>query len=120
MIHSVTGRLVEGKLLRRRPLRDPHHSASLPAPVGGGTRANPGGISLAHHGVLSLDELPEFARPTLEAPRQPLETGHVSVARANAHVRYPARVQLVAAMSPCRRGHLDDEALAYRRIAPGR
>jgi magnesium chelatase family protein len=115
MIHSVAGRLEEGKLLRRRPFRDPHHSASLPALAGGGMRAKPGEISLAHHGVLFLDELPEFARPTLEALRQPLETGHVSVARANAHVRYPARVQLVAAMNPCRCGHLDDENLACSR-----
>lgn len=111
MIHSLAGQLSEGKLLRRRPFRDPHHSASLPALVGGGQRARPGEISLAHHGVLFLDELPEFQRATLEALRQPLEVGSVSIARANAHVRYPARVQLVAAMNPCRCGHLGDPAL---------
>jgi magnesium chelatase family protein len=111
MIHSLAGQLSEGKLLRRRPFRDPHHSASLPALVGGGQRARPGEISLAHHGVLFLDELPEFQRASLEALRQPLEAGSVSIARANAHVRYPARVQLVAAMNPCRCGHLGDPAL---------
>jgi magnesium chelatase family protein len=111
MIHSLAGNLSEGKLLRRRPFRDPHHSASLPALVGGGLRARPGEISLAHLGVLFLDELPEFQRSTLEALRQPMETGRVSIARANAHVTYPARVQVVAAMNPCRCGHLGDPAL---------
>ncbi len=115
MIHSVAGQLEGGRLLRQRPFRDPHHSASLPALVGGGLRAKPGEVSLAHLGVLFLDELPEFARATLEALRQPLETGRVSIARANAHVTYPARVQLVAAMNPCRCGHLDDPALACNR-----
>ncbi|WP_366556081.1 YifB family Mg chelatase-like AAA ATPase [Aquibaculum sediminis] len=115
MIHSVAGTLEEGKLLRQRPFRDPHHSASLPSLVGGGHRAKPGEVSLAHNGVLFLDELPEFARATLEALRQPLETGRVSIARANAHVTYPARVQLVAAMNPCRCGHLDDPAQACAR-----
>jgi magnesium chelatase family protein len=112
MIHSLAGSLSEGRLIRKRPFRDPHHSASLPALVGGGLRARPGEVSLAHLGVLFLDELPEFQRQTLESLRQPMETGRVTVARANAHVTYPARVQLVAAMNPCRCGHLDDAALA--------
>ena len=112
MIHSVAGQLTEGRLLRRRPFRDPHHSASVPALVGGGMRARPGEISLAHNGVLFLDELPEFARGALEALRQPLETGRATVARANAQVSYPARIQLVAAMNPCRCGYLGDPALA--------
>ena len=115
MIHSVAGLLQDGGLMRQRPYRDPHHSASLPALVGGGTRARPGEISLAHLGVLFLDELPEFARATLESLRQPLESGRAVVARANAHVTYPARVQLVAAMNPCRCGHLGDPAQACAR-----
>src|SRR5258708_7535890 len=116
MVHSVAGLLAGGRLMRRRPFRDPHHSASMPALVGGGgQRARPGEISLAHNGVLFLDELPEFARAALEALRQPLETGRALVARANAHVTYPARVQLVAAMNPCRCGHLDDPAQACTR-----
>jgi len=115
MVHSVAGALDGGRLMRRRPFRDPHHSASLPALVGGGLRARPGEISLAHNGVLFLDELPEFARPTLESLRQPLESGRATVARANHHVTYPARFQLVAAMNPCRCGHLDDPALACTR-----
>ena len=108
MIHSVAGLLRDGKLLRQRPFRDPHHSASTPALVGGGQRGRPGEVSLAHLGVLFLDELPEFQRATLEALRQPMETGRATVARVNAHVTYPARVQLVAAMNPCKCGHLDD------------
>ena len=94
----------------RRRFRDPHHSATLQALVGGGPRARPGEVSLAHHGVLFLDELPEFNRATLDALRQPMETGRVTVARANAHVTYPARFQMVAAMNPCRCGHLMDPA----------
>lgn len=112
MIHSVAGLLDGGRLLTRRPYRDPHHSASVPALVGGGQRARPGDISLAHNGVLFLDELPEFQRGALEALRQPLESGRAVISRANSHVAYPARVQLVAAMNPCRCGYLDDPALA--------
>ncbi len=112
MIHSVAGALAGGRLLRRRPFRDPHHSCSVASLVGGGMRARPGEVSLAHNGVLFLDELPEFNRQCLESLRQPLESGRATVARANAHVTYPARVQLVAAMNPCRCGHLDDPMLA--------
>ncbi len=108
MIHSLAGMLPDGGLVRTRPFRDPHHSASLPAMIGGGTRAKPGEISLAHRGVLFLDELPEFARGTLESLRQPLETGKALVARVNAHVTYPAQFQLIAAMNPCRCGYLGD------------
>jgi magnesium chelatase family protein len=116
MIHSVAGQLTGGRLLMRRPFRDPHHSTTLPALIGGGARARPGDASLAHHGALFLDELPEFDRRTLEALRQPLEPGRAVVARANAHVTYPARFQLVAAMNPCRCGYLDDPALACSRV----
>lgn len=108
MIHSLAGSLPEGGLIRTRPYRDPHYSASLPALIGGGAKARPGEISLAHNGVLFLDELPEFARATLESLRQPLETGQALVARAAKHVTYPARFQLVAAMNPCRCGYLGD------------
>ena len=108
MIQSVAGSIAGGQLTRQRPFRDPHHSASLAALVSGGSRAKPGEVTLAHLGVLFLDELPEFARNALEALRQPLESGRITVSRANAHVTYPARVQLVAAMNPCRCGYLDD------------
>ena len=118
MIHSVAGQIGAAGLCRARPYRDPHHSASLPALVGGGLKVRPGEASLAHRGVLFLDELPEFNRATLEALRQPMETGRVTVARANNHVSYPARFQLVAAMNPCRCGYLGDEARTCSR-APG-
>jgi len=115
MVASVAGELGGGRIRRRRPFRSPHHSASMPALVGGGLKVRPGEISLAHLGVLFLDELPEFQRAVLDSLRQPLETGNVSVARANTHVTFPARVQLVAAMNPCRCGHLGDPALACSR-----
>lgn len=115
MIASMAGTLDATRISRSRPFRSPHHSASMPALVGGGAKARPGEVSLAHLGVLFLDELPEFQRGVLDALRQPLETGHVEVARAAAHIRWPARVQLVAAMNPCRCGHLDDAGLACAR-----
>jgi magnesium chelatase family protein len=108
MIHSVAGLLDGGRLLTRPPFREPHHSASQPAMTGGGYRARPGEVSLAHRGVLFLDELPEFPRQTLESLRQPMETGRTTVSRAAAHVTYPARFQLIAAMNPCRCGYLGD------------
>jgi len=104
MVHSVAGLIAKGELSRARPFRSPHHSASMAALTGGGIKAKPGEVSLAHNGVLFLDELPEFSAQALDSLRAPLETGEVMVARANAHLRYPARVQLVAAMNPCRCG----------------
>jgi magnesium chelatase family protein len=115
MVASMAGELEGGRLVRTRPFRSPHHSASMPALVGGGMKARPGEVSLAHLGVLFLDELPEFQRGALDSLRQPLETGTVMVARAAAHVSYPARVQLIAAMNPCRCGHLGDPAQACSR-----
>jgi magnesium chelatase family protein len=118
LVHSVAGMLAEGRLLRRPPFREPHHSASTAALVGGGQRARPGEISLAHLGVLFLDEWPEFPRPALEALRQPMETGRTTISRVNAHVTYPARFQCVAAMNPCRCGYLGDASRECAR-APG-
>lgn len=106
MIHSIAGELKDGEISFERPYRDPHHSASTPALVGGGRKGVPGEISLAHNGVLFLDELPEFNRSTLDALRQPLETGYVSISRVHCHTQYPANFQLVAAMNPCRCGYL--------------
>lgn len=115
MISSVSGGLEQGRMTRARPFRAPHHSASMAALVGGGLRVKPGEVSLAHLGVLFLDELPEFQRMVLDSLRQPLESGEVTVARANAHMTFPARVQLIAAMNPCRCGYLGDAALACSR-----
>lgn len=106
MIHSIAGELKDGEISFDRPYRDPHHNASTPALIGGGRKGIPGEISLAHNGVLFLDELPEFNRATLEALRQPLETGYVSISRVNCHTQYPANFQLIAAMNPCRCGYL--------------
>lgn len=116
MVHSLAGLLDEGGISRIRPFREPHHTASMAAIVGGGRGAKPGEISLAHNGVLFMDEFPEFARTVLETLRQPIETGDVVVARANAHVRYPCRFMLVAAANPCRCGHMSDPARACARV----
>ncbi|MCB1517697.1 MAG: YifB family Mg chelatase-like AAA ATPase [Hyphomicrobiaceae bacterium] len=104
MIQSIAGELHGGKLSERRPFRAPHHSASMAALVGGGLRVKPGEVSLAHNGVLFLDELPEFSPQVLDSLRQPLEAGETVIARANARVSYPARFQLIAAMNPCKCG----------------
>jgi magnesium chelatase family protein len=115
MVHSVAGMLQDGRLVTRPPFREPHHSASQAAIAGGGNRAKPGEVSLAHRGVLFFDEMPEFPRATLEALRQPMESGHTTVSRASAHITYPARFQLVGAMNPCRCGYLDDAGRACGR-----
>jgi len=115
MIASVAGVIENGALTNKRPFRAPHHSASMPALVGGGLRARPGEVSLAHHGVLFLDELPEFQPQALDALRQPLETGEVAIARANHRITYPARFMLVAAMNPCRCGRASDPGFTCRR-----
>lgn len=115
MIASIAGELADGRLSDRRPFRAPHHSASMAALVGGGLRARPGEVSLAHNGVLFLDELPEFAPQVLDGLRQPLESGQVVIARANHRVSYPARIQLVAAMNPCRCGHAGEPGWTCRK-----
>ncbi|TCP59825.1 magnesium chelatase family protein [Rhodovulum bhavnagarense] len=115
MIHSLAGLLDEGGISRHRPFREPHHTASMAAIVGGGRDAKPGEISLAHNGVLFMDEFPEFTRAVLETLRQPIETGEIVVARANAHTRYPCRFLLVAAANPCKCGYLADPARACAR-----
>ena len=114
MVASIAGEIKDGQLSNRRPFRNPHHSASQAALVGGGLRAKPGEMALAHHGVLFLDELPEFQPKTLESLRQPLETGQTVIARANHHVTYPARFQLIAAMNPCRCGGGEGESACRR------
>lgn len=116
MIHSLAGLLSEGGISRQRPFREPHHTASVAAIVGGGRNAKPGEISLAHNGVLFMDEFPEFPRTVLETLRQPIETGEVVVARANAHTRYPCRFLLVAAANPCKCGYLAEPARACARV----
>mgnify|MGYP001210811509 CR=1 FL=1 len=113
-IHSLAGELSGGRLGRQRPFRAPHHSASMAALVGGGSKPNPGEVALAHLGVLFLDELPEFAPPVLDSLRQPLETGETAIARANHRVTFPSRIQLVAAMNPCRCGHAGEPGFACR------
>ena len=115
MIASVAGEIEGGALTSRRPFRSPHHSASMPALTGGGARARPGEISLAHQGVLFLDELPEFDPRVLDSLRQPMENGEVSVSRANHRVTYPARFMLIAAMNPCRCGHAYEPGYACKR-----
>jgi magnesium chelatase family protein len=115
MIASVAGEIEGGALTNARPFRSPHHSASMPALVGGGLRARPGEISLSHNGVLFLDELPEFSAQTLDSLRQPIETGEVAIARANHRITYPARFMLVAAMNPCRCGRANDPGFACKR-----
>ncbi|MGE0524447.1 MAG: YifB family Mg chelatase-like AAA ATPase [Variibacter sp.] len=120
MIASVAGEIAEGALTSRRPFRAPHHSASMPALVGGGVRARPGEISLAHNGVLFLDEFAEFPPSVLDSLRQPLETGEVAIARVNHRVSYPARFMLIAAMNPCRCGRADDPGFTCRRGANAR
>ncbi|MEQ8294615.1 MAG: YifB family Mg chelatase-like AAA ATPase [Roseovarius sp.] len=115
MIHSLAGLIEEGGINRARPFREPHHTASMAAIVGGGRRASPGEISLAHNGVLFMDEFPEFTRSVLETLRQPVESGEVVVARANAHVKYPCRFMLVAAANPCKCGYLPDASRACAR-----
>lgn len=116
MIHSVAGMLKGGELTDRRPFRAPHHSASMAALVGGGIHARPGEVSLAHHGVLFLDELPEFQPQVLDSLRQPIETGEIAISRANHRVVYPARFQIVAAMNPCRCGHATEPGFACKRM----
>jgi len=113
-IRSLAGRGLRVEAWRQRPFRSPHHTASAMALVGGGSRPRPGEISLAHNGVLFLDELPEFDRRVLEVLREPLESGHIVISRAARQAEFPARFQLVAAMNPCPCGHLGDPAASCR------
>jgi magnesium chelatase family protein len=114
MIQSMAGQICNGQLSRERPFRAPHHSASMAALVGGGSRPRPGEVALAHHGVLFLDELPEFAPQVIDALRQPLESRELIIARANHRIVYPTRIQLVAAMNPCRCGRADEPGHSCR------
>lgn len=116
MVHSVAGLLDEGGISRTRPFREPHHTSSMAAIIGGGRPAKPGEVSLAHNGVLFMDEFPEFPRNVLETLRQPLETGTVMISRVNTHVRYPCRLMLVAAANPCKCGYMTDPERACARV----
>lgn len=116
MVASVAGKLKGQAIVNKRPYAAPHHSASMASLVGGGRHAKPGEITLAHHGVLFLDELPEFARNVLDALRQPIETGEIHVARAEAHVTYPAKFLLVAAMNPCKCGYFGNSERQCHRV----
>ncbi len=115
MIHNISGKITDGKLINKRPFREVHHSCSMPAMVGGGSKAKPGEISLAHNGVLFLDELAEFPRAVLDSLRQPLELGKVTISRVHSHLTYPANFQLIAAMNPCRCGYLDNPVKACKK-----
>ena len=117
MIASIAGSLDNGRLTAQRPFRAPHHSASMAAMVGGGIRVRPGEASLAHHGVLFLDEMPEFTPQVLDSLRQPLESGEAVIARANYRVNFPSRFQLVGAMNPCRCGMAGEPGFTCRRGA---
>jgi magnesium chelatase family protein len=117
MIRSLAGELAGGRISDQRPFRAPHHSASMAALAGGGVKPRPGEIALAHMGVLFLDELPEFSPQVIDALRQPLESGQISIARANHRISYPARVLLVAAMNPCKCGRAFEPGFACSRGA---
>ncbi|MCL2567751.1 MAG: YifB family Mg chelatase-like AAA ATPase [Alphaproteobacteria bacterium] len=116
LIYSIAGELGESSLVSQRPFRSPHHSASMPSLVGGGSKAQPGEITLAHHGVLFLDEMAEFNKNILDALRQPIETGYINISRVNSHVKYPAKFQLIGAMNPCRCGYFGDVSRECSRV----
>lgn len=116
IISSIAGKLQEGMLSDIRPFRDPHSSSSMAAIVGGGKDAKPGEVTLAHRGVLFMDELPEYSRNVLESLRQPVESGDITIARVNSHITYPSRFQLVAAMNPCKCGHFGDIELSCTKV----
>lgn len=115
IIYSIAGQLNGKSLITTRPFRSVHHTSSAVSLAGGGADARPGEISLAHNGVLFLDELPEFSRATLEILRQPMEAGKIMIARAKRTATYPAHFQLIAAMNPCPCGHLGNAALSCSR-----